>query len=58
MVAQDYDHDGVNQSRQRTAVAPNFVHSLDSTHMLMTAITCQARFPFVFVRAFTENLIS
>ncbi|CAM6076268.1 unnamed protein product [Sphagnum tenellum] len=28
-------------SRQRTAFPPNFVHSLDSSHMMMTAITCK-----------------
>lgn len=27
--------------RQRTAFPPNFVHSLDSTHMMMTAIACK-----------------
>ncbi|KAH7437100.1 hypothetical protein KP509_05G056000 [Ceratopteris richardii] len=26
--------------RQRTAFPPNFVHSLDSTHMMMTALEC------------------
>lgn len=26
----------VSSSRQRSAFPPNFVHSLDSTHMLMT----------------------
>lgn len=27
--------------RQRTAFPPNFVHSLDGSHMMMTAITCK-----------------
>ncbi|BFG26451.1 hypothetical protein CerSpe_127250 [Prunus speciosa] len=27
--------------RQRTAFPPNFVHSLDSSHMMMTAIACK-----------------
>eukprot|EP00250_Pteridium_aquilinum_P021406 c25112_g1_i1 orf=168-3746(+) len=27
--------------RQKTAFPPNFVHSLDSTHMMMTAIACK-----------------
>ncbi|GAB2280148.1 DNA-directed RNA polymerase 1B, mitochondrial [Dionaea muscipula] len=27
--------------RQRTAFPPNFVHSLDGTHMMMTAIACK-----------------
>jgi hypothetical protein len=27
--------------RQKAAFPPNFVHSLDSSHMMMTAITCK-----------------
>jgi DNA-directed RNA polymerase len=27
-------------SRQRSAFPPNFVHSLDSSHMMMTALAC------------------
>jgi DNA-directed RNA polymerase len=30
----------VDKKRQKTAFPPNFVHSLDATHMLMTAKTC------------------
>lgn len=30
----------VNVVKQRAAFPPNFIHSLDATHMLMTAITC------------------
>ncbi|KCV68407.1 hypothetical protein H696_04702 [Fonticula alba] len=30
----------VNVRRQRAAFPPNFIHSLDSTHMLMTALSC------------------
>lgn len=30
----------VMKQRQRTAFPPNYVHSLDSTHMMMTAIEC------------------
>lgn len=30
----------VNRSKQSSAFPPNFVHSLDSTHMLKTAIKC------------------
>ncbi|TYZ68673.1 hypothetical protein PybrP1_007405 [[Pythium] brassicae (nom. inval.)] len=30
----------VSSGRQKTAFPPNFVHSLDSTHMLMTAVKC------------------
>lgn len=28
----------VNVARQKSAFAPNFVHSLDSTHMMLTAL--------------------
>jgi DNA-directed RNA polymerase, mitochondrial len=31
---------GVSNGRQKSAFPPNFVHSLDSTHMLMTAKRC------------------
>ncbi|CCI44962.1 unnamed protein product [Albugo candida] len=34
------DHLPVSPGRQKTAFPPNFVHSLDSTHMLMTAKKC------------------
>lgn len=34
------DHCPVSTSRQRSAFPPNFVHSIDSAHMLMTAIRC------------------
>ena len=27
--------------KQKNAFPPNFVHSLDSTHMLLTALHCQ-----------------
>lgn len=30
----------VSRQRQRSAFPPNFVHSLDSTHMIMTALEC------------------
>ncbi|KAK4784232.1 hypothetical protein SAY86_018600 [Trapa natans] len=33
--------DKVNVRRQRTAFPPNFVHSLDGTHMMMTAVACK-----------------
>ena len=29
------------KSRQRTAFPPNYIHSLDSSHMLMTAVACK-----------------
>ena len=31
----------VHVTRQRSAFPPNFIHSLDSTHMLMTALACR-----------------
>lgn len=31
----------VEVRKQRTAFPPNFVHSLDGTHMMMTAVTCR-----------------
>ena len=31
----------VSSQRQRSAFPPNFIHSLDATHMLMTATRCQ-----------------
>lgn len=40
----------VSVSRQKSAFPPNFVHSLDSTHMLLTAIEMdKARVPFAAV---------
>jgi hypothetical protein len=31
----------VLKRRQRTAFPPNYIHSLDSTHMMMTALACK-----------------
>jgi DNA-directed RNA polymerase len=31
----------VNSHKQSTAFPPNFIHSLDATHMLMSAVACQ-----------------
>ena len=33
----------VNSMKQRSAFSPNYVHSIDSTHMLMTAVECRRR---------------
>jgi DNA-directed RNA polymerase len=33
----------IHKMRQRTAFPPNFIHSLDSTHMLLTALACKQR---------------
>ena len=35
----------VNSQKQATAFPPNFIHSLDATHMLLTALECRVRFP-------------
>lgn len=33
----------VNPTKQATAFPPNFVHSLDATHMMLTALECRVR---------------
>lgn len=35
------DHSPISVARQRSAFAPNYVHSIDSSHMLLTAIACK-----------------
>ncbi len=41
LVIADYSEQlPVSGARQRSAFPPNFVHSLDSTHMMMTALDC------------------
>ncbi|KAI8466914.1 MAG: hypothetical protein J3K34DRAFT_460646 [Monoraphidium minutum] len=32
----------VTRARQRSAFPPNYIHSLDSTHMMLTALRCRA----------------
>lgn len=39
--ADNLDDQPVNKSKNTTAFPPNFVHSIDSTHMMLTAIECQ-----------------
>jgi DNA-directed RNA polymerase len=41
LIEEHNDHLPVSRARQRSAFPPNFIHSLDSTHMLMTALACQ-----------------
>ncbi|KAK9750321.1 hypothetical protein RND81_02G187500 [Saponaria officinalis] len=36
-----HETDKIMVKRQRTAFPPNFVHSLDGSHMMMTAIACK-----------------
>ena len=34
------DASPIQRVRQRSAFPPNFIHSIDSSHMMMTAIAC------------------
>jgi len=34
------DYLPVIKTKQRTAFPPNYIHSLDSAHMMLTAIAC------------------
>jgi DNA-directed RNA polymerase len=40
-VAGSLDDQPVNKQKQNTAFPPNFVHSLDSTHMMYTSLECK-----------------
>ena len=31
----------VQKARQRSAFPPNYIHSLDSSHMMLTALACK-----------------
>ncbi len=35
------EHMPVSSARQKSAFPPNYVHSIDSSHMLLTAVACQ-----------------
>ncbi|XWS64144.1 hypothetical protein CRYUN_Cryun06bG0161500 [Craigia yunnanensis] len=49
--------DKVMVKRQRTAFPPNFVHSLDGSHMMMTAVACKkAGLKFAVVGKLSEVL--
>lgn len=42
MIRDDGDRGSkVTKGRQRSAFPPNYIHSLDSTHMMMTALRCK-----------------
>ncbi|KAL6766761.1 hypothetical protein ACKKBG_A37250 [Auxenochlorella protothecoides x Auxenochlorella symbiontica] len=41
VVVENNDELPVMKTRQRTAFPPNFIHSVDSSHMMMTAIACR-----------------
>jgi DNA-directed RNA polymerase len=42
-VAKDFSEQPVNKSKQNSAFPPNFVHSIDSTHMMFTAQECKQK---------------
>lgn len=49
-LTEENEHLPVAIARQKSAFPPNFVHSLDSTHMLLTAVEMdKARVPFAAV---------
>ena len=43
MVMANINDQPVMKTRQKSAFPPNYVHSLDSTHMMLTAIECRER---------------
>ena len=45
-MTKDFDLQPVNEKKQGTAFPPNYIHSLDSTHMMMTCM-----------KAMKENII-
>ena len=49
IVLMRFQFDVVNSQKQATAFPPNFIHSLDATHMLLTALECRVRFFFFSV---------
>jgi DNA-directed RNA polymerase, mitochondrial len=40
-VSDSIDDQPVNKSKNTTAFPPNYVHSIDSTHMMLTALRCK-----------------
>lgn len=45
----------VNVSKQTTAFPPNFIHSLDATHMMLTALECKVPISSKLAHAGIEN---
>eukprot|EP01017_Pseudomicrothorax_dubius_P022790 TRINITY_DN24608_c0_g1_i1.p1 TRINITY_DN24608_c0_g1~~TRINITY_DN24608_c0_g1_i1.p1 ORF type:complete len:131 (-),score=19.14 TRINITY_DN24608_c0_g1_i1:40-432(-) len=39
-ISNDSDELPVNKSKQKSAFPPNYIHSLDSTHLMLTAVEC------------------
>lgn len=48
----------VDSNKQATAFPPNFIHSLDATHMLLTALECRVRFLPLLYHEFTSDVLS
>jgi len=48
LVMTSVDDQPVMKTRQKSAFPPNFVHSLDSTHMMLTALRCGAEHDMAF----------
>lgn len=42
VLVESHDDLPVMKQRQRTAFPPNYIHSIDSSHMMLTAIACKA----------------
>ncbi len=42
-VVSDFDNQGVNKRKQGTAFPPNYIHSLDSCHMMLTCLRAKER---------------
>lgn len=43
-----YNEKGVNRMKEKNAFSPNFIHSLDSCHMMLTSLNCE-KFGTTFV---------
>ena len=41
MLVENNDDLPIMKQRQRTAFPPNYIHSIDSSHMMLTAIACR-----------------
>lgn len=48
IMIKSYDKDKINILKQSSAFPPNFVHSLDSTHCLLTAYECYTKYGLQF----------
>ena len=42
-MADEFETQPVNKAKNASAFPPNYVHSIDSTHMMLTAIECDKR---------------